>query len=628
MPRYLQPSQNLSYDIPAEGEIFRNPNDPRQGEIYKRQGGQIKVLKETQFRKPDNAAVRLGDVLSQQGINYGGIREVSPEALDILQNKLGHTFTQGTLEDFRTSSPQNREESYTQGISPTNPNQATLTSNTGVVSRFTPSPITTTGEISGQGKIEPYGQMNLNDRNAQIQALQGGINSTSDRLRQLSQQRGVGFVPQFQQQFPSAMSQTTTSPYPQTTTPPPVDTGVPTQTTSTPSLQDKFFEQLIENMKPSQGATETQKKLDDIIAQQAGINASRDLGIQGVNEQSIATPFLVGQSAAITNRAATQLGALSAQAVPLQQRLTIEQAKRQSAITISKEALDYQKTAFNQSLANKKFEEDKRQYGLNYALKQKELAIKQQQSGGLLNTSNNITNQPYVDAFNSAVIGLPALQMKQAQNTFQQYLNKGDTEGAKNYIIRVAMAGASTDQQNQAIGRKSGLDSLATIKQLLTKVPTDILTGTLENTIQKLGVSSNPDLAYIGSQIQQQIQIYRRSMTGVAFSPQESAEYAKIFPDITNLASLNNAKIDSLIESFNRNNRAVLSFYIGDSNYDKLFGKYETPPLPSGRISEDQLKKDYESYLKQQGTKNSTSVYDLNQNQKGFFDNFLSVFGL
>lgn len=338
MPRYSYQNPNqprVDLDLPAEGEIFRNPNDPRQGEIYKRQGGQIKVLKETQFRKPDNAAVRLGDVLSQQGINYGGIREVSPEALDVLQSKLGHTFTQGTLEDFRTSAPQNIGESYTQGIDLTNPN-------TGIVSRFTPSPITTTGEISGQGKIEPFGQMNLNDRNAQIQALQSGISSTSDRLRQLSQQRGIGLVPQFQQQFPFTAPQITTPPPVQTGTPPPVSTGAPVPTATTPSLQDRFFEQLIENMKQSQGETDADKKLKDIIAQQASINASRDLGIQAVGEQPIATPFITGQQAAITSRALAQSGALAAQSVPLQQQLVREQAKRQSALDVSKLQLEYQ----------------------------------------------------------------------------------------------------------------------------------------------------------------------------------------------------------------------------------------------------------------------------------------------
>ncbi len=212
--------------------------------------------------------------------------------------------------------------------------------------------------------------------------------------------------------------------------------------------------------------------------------------------------------------------------------------------------------------------------------------------GGFDSTGLSGTNKILVDSFNNAVIGLPAKQMAIAQNTFNNYLKSGDEKGAKDYLIRVAMAGATADQQNQAIGRKNGLATMMDVKQLLDTAKakgasTNLLTGNLENVAQKLGATSNPDFAYIGSQIQQSLQVYRRSMTGVAFSPNESAEYAKIFPDITNIGTLNATKISSLIDSFNRNNRAVLSFYIGDNNYDQLFGKAVTPELPSGQQTQN-----------------------------------------
>lgn len=184
----------------------------------------------------------------------------------------------------------------------------------------------------------------------------------------------------------------------------------------------------------------------------------------------------------------------------------------------------------------------------------------------------NEENKSLVDAFNSAKLGLSSAQLKSAEQTFSNLVNSGDVEGAKNYIIRTAMAGAGVDQQNQAIARATATSALNNIRELLSQLPTNLVTGTIENIAQKVGQTSDPKLAYVNSQIQQQIQIYRRSMTGVAFSPSESAEYAKIFPDITNVGTLNNTKINSLIDSFNNNNRAVLGFYIGDTNYNKLFG--------------------------------------------------------
>lgn len=233
------------------------------------------------------------------------------------------------------------------------------------------------------------------------------------------------------------------------------------------------------------------------------------------------------------------------------------------------------------------------------------------------------TNQTFWDAFDSAVLGLPKAQMERAESTFKGLLERGDKNAAKNFIIRTAMAGAGVDQQNQTIGRKQALDTMVVIKDLLGRLPTNIVTGNIEYIAQKAGASSNPDLAYMGSQIQQQIQVYRRAMTGVAFNPSESKEYARIFPDITNIGALNSAKIDSLIDSFNRNNRSALSFYIGDDNYDALFGEYETPHLPSSRLSDEDLRKGYNDY-----TEKYQSPSSLNKNPRGFFDGFLKVFGM
>ena len=70
-------------------------------------------------------------------------------------------------------------------------------------------------------------------------------------------------------------------------------------------------------------------------------------------------------------------------------------------------------------------------------------------------------------------------------------------------------------------------------------------------------------------------------MTGVAFGEMESRDYKKIFPDITNIESLNIAKIQALKDSMNANNRTAIGFYIGPENYDQLFPAQSTAVLPS-----------------------------------------------
>lgn len=129
----------------------------------------------------------------------------------------------------------------------------------------------------------------------------------------------------------------------QSTPPPnaPATLPQPTPQPASPSPSDKYLQSYLDTLKPSTEENQAQSQLDALTGKIGNINASRDLGIQDINEQPIATPFLTGQATAITNRAAVQAGALGAQATPLRSQLAMAQAKRQSAMDVSKAALEY-----------------------------------------------------------------------------------------------------------------------------------------------------------------------------------------------------------------------------------------------------------------------------------------------
>lgn len=212
--------------------------------------------------------------------------------------------------------------------------------------------------------------------------------------------------------------------------------------------------------------------------------------------------------------------------------------------------------------------------------------------GGSVTVPNNVNlgglNKPLQDSFNSVIIGLPATAAKTASATFTNLVNSGDLEGAKAYIVRIALSNLPADQQTQTIGRSQAISALTDINSLLEQAQkaganTGVIKGNIQNAAQKFaGDAGNPDLAYIGSRMQQALQTYRRAMTGVAFSPAESAQYSKIFPDLTNTDKLNQTNISALLDAFDSNNRAALATYIGDTNYNKLFGKQQAV-LPSQR---------------------------------------------
>lgn len=193
----------------------------------------------------------------------------------------------------------------------------------------------------------------------------------------------------------------------------------------TQNTSDQYLQAYLDSLRPSSQENQYQSQLDALTSQQAGVTASRDLGVQQVGEQPIATPFITGQQSAITNRAATQMGALTAQGLPLQQQLARAQALRQSAMDVSKERLTYaqgqdkaandyaqsqynrntltaseqarlafdrekltsdraiegmsaqtnaQKLAFDQNLATQKFNQDVKEFGLQYALSKQKAA--------------------------------------------------------------------------------------------------------------------------------------------------------------------------------------------------------------------------------------------------------------
>lgn len=168
-----------------------------------------------------------------------------------------------------------------------------------------------------------------------------------------------------------------------------------------------------------------------------------------------------------------------------------------------------------------------------------------------------------------------------------QKLASGDIQGAKEFIASTAIGNLPADQKNAAIGRNQALGSLTDIQGLLDAAKakgatTNMLTGSLVDIYQKLGTTNNPDLNYISARMNTALQSYRRSMTGVAFGPQEAAEYKKIFPDLYSVDGLNAAKISALRDSFNAFNRAALSTTMGGGRvYDAIYGPPDTAVLPS-----------------------------------------------
>ena len=140
--------------------------------------------------------------------------------------------------------------------------------------------------------------------------------------------------------------------------------GVPSPYANMPTMPDlsSLENAYRQNLTPTAEETSAEQRL-------AALFGSRDLGIAGIENEAIAMPLIMGQTAALEKQA-------NIKGQTLQNQLAILQAKRQSALEASKFSLERgDKQAATQRAnyeSERTFSENVRQFGLQFALEQKE----------------------------------------------------------------------------------------------------------------------------------------------------------------------------------------------------------------------------------------------------------------
>lgn len=193
-------------------------------------------------------------------------------------------------------------------------------------------------------------------------------------------------------------------------------------------------------------------------------------------------------------------------------------------------------------------------------------------------------NSIYYQAIKNAGIGASSPQRKEYENVLSSYLTTGNINGAKQYIARVAMEGYPAVDKTKIAGRVVLQDSLIALKDSLQQYvdktgDTNILKGSVENAYNKVGQTTDPELAGIRNDINNVYVNYRSAMTGAQFSENESKEYKDIIPSITNSNTLNVAKIDSFLNTLERNQSSLIKNKVTPQIYDELFAK----PITNGK---------------------------------------------
>lgn len=134
MANYTIPGQNLTYEIPDEGQVFRSMGT-RAGEnnpIYKRVGNQIYQITATQASgtNPGKTAGQQYEETYGAG-SFDKISQYNMADAERAFQQLGFSYqTLNDLNQFNPGGPVTPGESYTQNVQANNPNAASIISNT------------------------------------------------------------------------------------------------------------------------------------------------------------------------------------------------------------------------------------------------------------------------------------------------------------------------------------------------------------------------------------------------------------------------------------------------------------------------------------------------------------------
>lgn len=172
-------------------------------------------------------------------------------------------------------------------------------------------------------------------------------------------------------------------------------------------------------------------------------------------------------------------------------------------------------------------------------------------SGGSISTANwdISTTDAFTTAWNNIALHLWSVSATNSFNEqLQKYLNNGDYDSAFEYITTQAKAWADSDTKKSITAKETALWALVAIQEWLQAYydagwDTWILYGSLDDIANRLWKVKDPKLTALSKQIQSSIQQYRQAISWAAFSEQEAAEYAALFPSKKNSAWLNQAII-------------------------------------------------------------------------------------
>lgn len=185
-------------------------------------------------------------------------------------------------------------------------------------------------------------------------------------------------------------------------------------------------------------------------------------------------------------------------------------------------------------------------------------------AGKLADLESSIYKTALTGVFNNTQKFTNVTERDLAVDAVIEAFNNEGPKGAVRTITNLAINNTDTDTKKASTGRIAVAEMLAGVEKSLDEYKnsggnTGFISGSIENIVNKIGQSTDPKLAKLKADLQQITQIYRRSMTGAAFSQGEMSEYKNFMPDISSVEKLNIAKLQSFKDIVLVNQAATLA---------------------------------------------------------------------
>lgn len=192
--------------------------------------------------------------------------------------------------------------------------------------------------------------------------------------------------------------------------------------------------------------------------------------------------------------------------------------------------------------------------------------------------ANKPVTGEYANIINGAAGLVPSTKKQQVKQNIANSLASGDYKTAYAEISNAVSDGLTGTNKTKFDDARTDLEVLSNVRTAIKNYADangdmGLLKGTEEEIKRKLGIDT-PKASTLAVQLWREFQTYRSNMTGAAFTPAESRDYAAVNPTLGKSLNLNLSVIDGAMNQLGNRVTSTVKSRIPESQkiYEKAYG--------------------------------------------------------